>query len=79
MQVDEAWSVREERGFTWWGAWVRQRMWADPAVRSGGETLWQVRARTPVYLDQPDEPATYDLMNTLNAAVAYRRAGLRPR
>ena len=76
MQIDEPWTVREERGFTWWGAWVRQRVWAGPAIRSRGETLWHVRARTPVYRDQPDEPATYARVNEWNAlwpmgALAY--------
>ena len=76
MQVDEPWTVREERGFTWWGAWIRQRIWAGPATRSGGETLWHVRARTPVFQDQPDEPATYARVNEWNAlwpmgAMAY--------
>ncbi len=59
MQIDEPWTVREDRGFTWWGAWIRQRVWSGPATRSAGETLWHVRARAPVFRDQPDEPATY--------------------
>ena len=46
MQIDEPWTLREERGFTWWGAWIRQRVWSGPATRSAGETLWHVRART---------------------------------
>ncbi|MCJ7709993.1 MAG: hypothetical protein MUQ32_04100, partial [Chloroflexi bacterium] len=76
MQIDEPWTVREERGFTWWGAWNRQRVWAGPAVRSGGETLWHVRARTPVFRDQPDEPTTYARVNQWNVlwpmgAMAY--------
>ena len=76
MQIDEPWTVREERGFTWWGAWIRQRVWAGPATRSAGETLWHVRARTPVFRDQPDEPATYARVNEWNAlwpmgAMAY--------
>ena len=68
MAIDEEWSVREARGFTWWGAWIRQRIWAGEAVRSEGETLWHVRARTPAYTNQPDEPATYAFVNTMNQA-----------
>ena len=67
MAVDEQWSVRGERGFTWWGAWVRQHVWAGEAVRSRGETLWHVRARTAAYRDQPDEPGTYAFTCGLNA------------
>ena len=70
MAIDEEWSLREDRGFTWWGAWVRQRIWAGEAVRSDGETLWHVRARTPAYADQPDGPATYALVNDLNEIPA---------
>lgn len=67
MSIDEEWSVRESRGFTWWGAWIRQRVWATEAVRSRGRTLWQVRARTAAYRELPDEPATYAFVNGLNA------------
>ena len=70
MSIDEPWTVREERGFTWWGDWIRQRVWAGPAIRSRGETLWHVRARTPVFRDVPDEPATYELLDSLNALAA---------
>jgi len=66
MAIDEEWSVREARGFTWWGAWVRERVWADKAVRADGETLSHVRARTPAYRDQPDEPATYAQVGAMN-------------
>ncbi len=68
LQVDDEWSVREQRGFTWWAAWLRQRVWAAEAIRSGGETLWHVRARTPAYRDVPDEPATYAFVNEMNRA-----------
>ena len=76
MQIDEPWTLREERGFTWWGAWIRQRVWSGPATRSAGETLWHVRARTPVFRDLPDEPATYTHVNEMNSlwpmgALAY--------
>ena len=67
MAIDAEWSVRDERGFTWWGAWVRQHVWADEAVRSRGETLWHVRARTAAYAAQPDEPSTYTFVDELNA------------
>ena len=70
MGIDQAWSVSEDRGFTWWGAWVRERIWADEAIASYGSTLWQVRARTPALRDQPDEPATYLLVDALNDLAA---------
>jgi len=66
MRIDDEWSVREDRGFTWWGAWVGERVWADEAVDTDGLTLWQVRARTPALRDQPDEPETYLLVDAFN-------------
>ena len=66
MQVDERWTLREGRGFTWWGAWVRQRVWSGAALWSLGETVWSVRARTPLFRDVPDEPATYTMLGQLN-------------
>ena len=70
MSIDEQWSVREDREFTWWGHWIRERIWAAEAVRSAGETLWHVRARTPAYRDVSDEPATYELVNSMNTFAA---------
>lgn len=67
MAIDEPWTVREPRGFTWWGAWLRQRVWAEPAVDADGDRLWHVRARTPALLDQPDEPEAYALVGRFNA------------
>ena len=66
MQIDEPWTLREERGFTWWGAWIRQRVWSGEAIRSRGETLWHVRAVTPTFRDLPDEPATYAQVIEMN-------------
>jgi len=66
MQIDEPWTLREERGFTWWGAWIRERVWTGDAVRSRGETLWHVRAVTPTFRDLPDEPATYAAVIDMN-------------
>jgi parallel beta-helix repeat protein len=76
MSIDEGWSVREERGFTWWGHWLRQRISAGEATVSRGRTLWHLQARTPVLRGLPDEPATYELANTMNlipglSAYAY--------
>ncbi len=71
MSIDDEWSVREGRGFTWWGDWVRQRVWADEAVESNGDTLWHVRARTPVYRDLPDEPETYALVQEMNVLTSF--------
>ena len=60
MPIDDPWTLREERGFTWWGAGIRQRVWTTGRP-SHGETLWHVRARTPVFRDLTDtrQPRQY--------------------
>jgi len=38
MKVSEKWSLRQERGFTWWGHTVAQRVWADPLTPARADT-----------------------------------------
>ena len=70
LTAEDGWSVPEERGFTWWAHWLRHRVWASPPIRSRDEPGWQVRAQTPASRDVPDEPATYALLDTMNADAA---------
>ena len=35
MNIDEEWSVKTERGFTWWGHQYAQRIWAEEPVNNG--------------------------------------------
>lgn len=30
LSLNEEWSVRDERGFSWWGKDLAQRVWAEP-------------------------------------------------
>ncbi len=46
MQVDDTWSVREPRRFTWWGHGLAQRVWAEPPRRSEGFEVCRVHAET---------------------------------
>jgi hypothetical protein len=32
MRIDAQWSIRQERGFTWWGHRLAQRVWAEPPI-----------------------------------------------
>ena len=44
LQIDDAWSVGEERGFRWWPHRRSQHVWADPPVRDGHLTVSLVHA-----------------------------------
>jgi hypothetical protein len=46
LPMEEDWCTREERGFTWWGERLAQRIWAGPAEQVDGATVWKVHAQT---------------------------------
>ena len=46
MRIDEEWSIREPRGFTWWGHQLAQRVWAEPARLSEVQTPHNVGGPT---------------------------------
>jgi hypothetical protein len=54
MQIDERWSVREPRGFTWWGHRFAQRVWAEPARLSAGFNVCRVHAETALLRKIPN-------------------------
>jgi hypothetical protein len=51
MQIDEAWMVQHERGFSWWGGALAQHIWADPCFEEQGRLLSRVYARTDLLRD----------------------------
>ena len=48
MGIDEAWSTRDERGFTWWGKDYAQRVWSEPGFDDDGFEIFRIHARTQV-------------------------------
>lgn len=46
MRIDDEWSVRDSRGFTWWAGPLAQRIWADRPINDLGMTVGRVHART---------------------------------
>lgn len=46
LQIDEEWSLRTERGFTWWSGPLRQQVWAEEPFQDLGMTVVRVHART---------------------------------
>ena len=46
LQISPAWSLREPRGFTWWGSRFATRVWAEPEVDDHGYRITRLRAET---------------------------------
>ncbi len=58
LQVDPEWSVREARGFTWWGSRFATRVWAEPPVEDRGFLLTRLRAETDLVRGARPGPET---------------------
>jgi hypothetical protein len=46
LSLDEEWSIRDERGFTWWGQDHAQRVWSESAIVDQGLEVYRLHART---------------------------------
>lgn len=46
LTLDEEWCVRDERGFTWWGHQLAQRVWSDPGFDDDGFEIFRLHAQT---------------------------------
>lgn len=66
MMVDEEWSVREPRGFTWWGHRLRQRVWADPPEESGGFSIVRLHAETDLLRNVSGADNLYSFLSAMN-------------
>jgi len=66
MMVDEEWSVGEPRGFAWWGHRLRQRIWADPPVESGGFSIVRLHAETDLLRDVSGADNLYSFLSAMN-------------
>ena len=51
MQIDPQWSIRQERGFTWWGDQLAQHVWASAGEERFGDPVWQVHIETALVRD----------------------------
>jgi hypothetical protein len=66
MGIDHDWSVREPRGFTWWGHRLVQRVWADPISNSDGFAVVRLSAETAVLRNVPNTREVADGLAGLN-------------
>lgn len=67
MMIDEEWSVRERRGFTWWGHRLAQRVTIDPPRSDHGFDVVRVRAETDVLKNVPEDFSMPKKIAALNA------------
>ena len=56
LKIDDLWSVREPRSFTWWGHRLAQRVSAEPVRPSHDHHIVRIHAETAVLRDVPDTP-----------------------
>lgn len=66
MAIDDEWSVRNERGFSWWAHRLKQAVRALRPVRDGEFLLTPVVICTDFLADVPDRPRTLECLDALN-------------
>jgi hypothetical protein len=66
MQIDATWSVRQERGFTWWGDHLAQRVWASSSEERVGDSVWQVHIETDLVREVHAHPDPFPALAELN-------------
>lgn len=76
LMIDEEWTLREERGFTWWAHRHPQRIWAEPVLTDLGERTTRIHIETPLVRKAGDArrllqfSALANTMTTLGAVTA---------
>lgn len=66
MRIDEEWSVREDRGFTWWGHQHAQRVWVEPGFDDEGIVVYRLRVETEVVRHIDFDGPQLELVNAFN-------------
>jgi hypothetical protein len=66
MAIEEEWSVRDERGFCWWGHRLKQTVRALRPVRDGRSLLTPIVVCTDFLADVPDSAQTLECLDALN-------------
>lgn len=74
LQIDQRWSLREARGFTWWGYEQAQRVWADPPFERHGTVVVRVHAETELLRSHTLDPRARRLLGTLLGMTALSGA-----
>jgi hypothetical protein len=67
MTLDDEWSVRDERGFTWWGKDLAQRVWSEPGFDDDGFEIFRLHAQTELLRDFDAMEESLGKLNALSA------------
>lgn len=68
--LDREWSVRRERGFTWWGKDLAQHVWAEPALDDEGFEVFRLHAQTELLRDFEPNDRNLEALNAFAAFAA---------
>jgi len=77
LRLEEKACLMEDRGFTWWGEDLAQRIWAEPAARRNGTNVWKVHARSDFLADFVDTDEHLGWLTELAAHVSLGGALVR--
>lgn len=66
LRIDEEWTIREPRGFTWWAHHLAQRVWVEPLPEIREVPVVRVQAETALLRKVPDTVANRALVDLLN-------------
>jgi len=74
MQIDEDWSVREARGFTWWGHTLAQRVWAETPRLDDDMTITKLHVETGFVKNVDAHSATEAVVSAINTHATLSAA-----
>jgi hypothetical protein len=66
MQIEDAWSVRDEESLTWWASSLAQRVWAAPARDVQGVEVTTLHLETDLLSGVPLDEATWERLAAIN-------------
>lgn len=70
-RIDDRWSVRDRRGFTWWAGHHRQHVYVDEGREDYGMVVYRLSAVTELLSGiDPDRPSTRHWIASMNAGSA---------
>ena len=66
MQIEDAWSLRDEESLTWWASSLAQRVWAAPARELEGVEVTTLHLETDLLTGVPMDDATWERLAAIN-------------
>jgi len=81
MNVDQKWSIGEERGFVWWGKDFAQHLWAEPGFDDSGFMVYRVHARCDLlkqFVPSAENLKKLNALSTLASLSGFARDGRSP-